>query len=311
RDSISILYMDGKELKSAPEPLCGEERNLQSAPEPPHMDDRDLQCAPEPLNDSGEAVRCAPRMHGGGHADCGGVALVTGGGRRLGAVLCRELSRIGFAVAVVYHQSEPAARRLAKSLRDQGGRAEALSMDLTNPARIATLVHEVERSLGPLRLLVNNAGVFAPTQSEAGTWEAMDAVFKGNLQGPLWLSLKAAERMRRHGGGSIINLADVWGERPLAGHAAYCAAKAGVIMMTQVLARDLAPDKIRVNAIAPGGVLPPDSPDDAAPFQVMLQHTPLASHAHPEAILRAVRYLLDAPFVTGEILHVDGGRRLV
>ncbi|MEO5371908.1 MAG: SDR family NAD(P)-dependent oxidoreductase [Magnetococcus sp. DMHC-1] len=241
---------------------------------------------------------------------CEGVALVTGGGKRLGATLCQELARLGFAVAVVYHHSEPAARRLAKDLRSQGGQAEALAVDLANPARILSLLHDVERGLGPVRLLVNNAGVFAPTRTVDGSWEAMDALFKSNLQGPLWLSLKAAENMRRHGGGLIINMADLWGERPLAGHAAYCASKAGLIMATQVLARDLAP-QVRVNAIAPGGILPPDSPTDAAPFQTLLQHTPLAHHANPDAVLRAVRYLLAAPFVTGEILHVDGGRRLV
>ncbi|MBF0426462.1 MAG: SDR family NAD(P)-dependent oxidoreductase [Magnetococcales bacterium] len=237
------------------------------------------------------------------------VALVTGGGRRLGALLCQELAGMGFAVAVAYQRAAEPAQRLAEAIRASGGEALALPLDLTNPDAAAVLLDAIAERLGPLRLVVHNAGAFAPTPVTGGDWSAMSTLFQINLQGPLWLSLQAATRMRANGGGQIIHIADLWGERPLAGHVAYCAAKAGVLMATQVLARDLAP-LIRVNAIAPGAILPPDPPASAEPFQTLLRRTPLADHATPRAVVEAVRYLLAAPFVTGEILHVDGGRRL-
>ncbi|MBF0272496.1 MAG: SDR family NAD(P)-dependent oxidoreductase [Magnetococcales bacterium] len=243
----------------------------------------------------------------------GGVALVTGGGKRLGAALCRDLARIGFKVGVVYHRDPDAARQIVEEILGQGGVARSFPLNLNDPGSVDVLLDEASQAMGGVPgLLVNNAGRFHPTRIDGGSWEEMDELFRVNLQGPLWLALRAGARMAAHGGGQIVNICDIWGERPLAGHAAYGASKAGMIMATQVLARDLAP-RVRVNAIAPGAILPPEalSGPEAEAYQRLLTRTPLAAQAGPEAVTGALRYLLTAPYVTGEILRVDGGRRLV
>ncbi len=240
----------------------------------------------------------------------GGVALVTGGGHRLGAAICRDLAKLGYRVAVVYHQSRLAAEAVLAEIREQGGEGACFSVNLSNPAEITQLLSAVERELGRPHLVVNNAARYLPTHLEEGTWEGLEQVFKVNLQGPLWLALRAAAQMKPDGG-QIINICDIWGERPLPEHAAYSASKAGLIMATRSLARDLAP-LVRVNAIAPGAVLPPKEGGMADPgFQKILSRTPMTRHAGPTAVLQALRYLLTAHFVTGEVLHVDGGRHLV
>ncbi|MBF0143811.1 MAG: SDR family NAD(P)-dependent oxidoreductase [Magnetococcales bacterium] len=243
----------------------------------------------------------------------GRVALVTGGGRRLGKEISLELARLGFRVGVAYHRRQESAAKVVEEIRLAGGEARALALDLTNPARLESFLSEAERQLdGVPTLLVNNAALFHPTPLENPSWETLGELLQVNLQGPLWLSLQAAQRMSRHDGGQIINICDLWGERPLKGHAAYSAAKAGLIMATRALARDLGP-AIRVNGIAPGAVLPPEegSGPEMEAYRSLLARTPLAAEATPEAVVQAVRYLLTARFVTGEILHVDGGRRWV
>ncbi|MBF0213420.1 MAG: SDR family NAD(P)-dependent oxidoreductase [Magnetococcales bacterium] len=242
----------------------------------------------------------------------GGVALVTGGGRRLGAAICRDLARIGFDVGVVYHRDLEPARNLVDEIVRSGGVAYPFRLDWHDPTSAETLLEEATQALGGVpRLLVNNASRFQPTGIEGTSWEELETLFRVNLQGPMWLSWCAARRMIGHGGGQIVNICDIWGERPLAGYAAYGASKAGLIMATQVMARDLAPD-VRVNAIAPGAILPPEINDgpEAEAFQRLLSRTPLARQAGPEAVIRALHYLLTAPYVTGEILRVDGGRSL-
>lgn len=238
-----------------------------------------------------------------------GVALVTGGGSRLGAMICRDLASLGFVVALTYHRSETCAAQLARQIEAGGGIAQIFALDLMCSQNIVAVVGDVERHLGRITLLVNNAGVFLPDSTQGG-WEAMEHIFKVNLQGPLWLSRLVAQAMKQSAvRGHIISMCDIWGERPLGGHATYGAAKSGMIMATRVLARDLAPD-IRVNAIAPGAVLPPESGRYHG-FETMVSRTPLANQRGPEAVLHALRYLLGAGFVTGEVLHVDGGRHLV
>ncbi|MBF0628215.1 MAG: SDR family oxidoreductase [Magnetococcales bacterium] len=242
-----------------------------------------------------------------------GVALVTGGGRRLGAAICRELASQGFGVAVLYHRDADAAHQTAAAIVDSGGLARSFRLDWREPEGVEKLLDAACQALGGApTLLVNNAARFQPTALDGGSWEGMSELVRVNLQGPIWLMLRVARRMADHGGGQIVNIADIWGERPLGGHAVYCATKAGLIMATQVLARDLAP-AVRVNAIAPGAILPPDDGAGAeaiAAYHRLLARTPLAGQAGPEAVTGALRYLLTAPYVTGEILRVDGGRRL-
>ncbi|MBF0108201.1 MAG: SDR family NAD(P)-dependent oxidoreductase [Magnetococcales bacterium] len=236
-----------------------------------------------------------------------GVALVTGGAVRLGARISHDLASLGFSVALTYHRSGDAALDLTRKIEREGGVARPFSLDLADPENISFLVASVERHLGPISLLVNNAGVFLADSGPEG-WALLEHQLKINLQGPLWLSMEVARSMEQAGiKGQIITIADIWGERPLSRHAAYGAAKAGMIMATQVLARDLAPD-IRVNAIAPGAVYPPPKEDPG--YTTMRSRTPLAAASGADAVLAAIHYLLEAGFVTGEVLHVDGGRRL-
>ncbi|MEO5345902.1 MAG: SDR family oxidoreductase [Magnetococcus sp. YQC-9] len=238
-----------------------------------------------------------------------GVALVTGGNRRLGAAICRDLARLGYAVAVGYHRDQQAAEAVVAEIQAKGGIGGGYRLDLTTPDGVEALLTAVERDFGrKLAVLVNSAGMFEATPPDGGSWQAMSVLLQVNLQGPLWWSLQAAQRMKAHGNGVIVQIADLWGERPLAGHAVYGAAKAGLLMATRVLARDLAP-QVRVNAIAPGAILPPEDGMDPG-YQRMLERTPLAGQAGPEAVVMAVRYLLGADYVTGEVLHVDGGRGL-
>lgn len=244
----------------------------------------------------------------------GGVALVTGGAHHIGAAICQDLARLGYRVAVLYYRSKVPAEVLVETIQAQGGKAKPFYLDQSDPDQIARLLHDVERAWGIPDLLVNNASLFLPTPLGETTWETLGLLCQVNLQGPVWLAMRVGERMRHRAsktgqGGQIIQLCDIWGERPLAGYSVYSATKAGLIMATRALAREMAPF-VRVNAIAPGAVLSKGSVGEDPNFQKMLSRTPLAHHAGPESIQQAVRYLLTAQFVTGEILHVDGGRRL-
>lgn len=245
----------------------------------------------------------------------GQVALVTGGAKHIGAALCRDLAHLGYRVAVTYYRSQTEAEALVAAIQTRGGEAKPFFFDATQPDQVTALLDGVEEALGVPDLLINNASLFSPTHLQASTWEELELLCRVNLQGPMWLAMRVAERMQRprfgeKRGGHMIQLCDIWGARPLAGHTVYSATKAGLIMATRALARDMAPT-IRVNAIAPGAVLAHAPGTEDARFQRMLSRTPLSQHAGPEAVLQAVRYLLTAHFVTGEILYVDGGRHLV
>lgn len=236
-----------------------------------------------------------------------GTAVVTGGAKRIGAAICRELAGLGYHVAVCYRDSVTEAEDLVAELRTLGVEAASFAVELRNPRAMEQLMLDVEDALGPITLLVNNASQFAPTRLQDCSWEGMENLTRVNLLAPLWLAVLAQRRMAA--GGLIINLCDIWGERPLRGHTAYSASKAGLIMATRSLAREMAPE-VRVNAIAPGALLPREAQAEEG-YRQMLGLTPLAEQAAPEAVLRAIRYLISAHYVTGEVLHVDGGRRWV
>ncbi|MBF0127525.1 MAG: SDR family oxidoreductase, partial [Magnetococcales bacterium] len=232
---------------------------------------------------------------------------------RLGGAVSRELGASGYRVGVLYHREREAASECVAAIDRQGGGAVMAALDLADPGSMERCLREVEMAFGaPPALLVQCAGRFAPTPVEAEPeWEGIERLMRINLQGPLWLALRVARTMNLGAGGQIILMGDIWGERPLRGHAAYSAAKAGLLMATRALAKDFAP-RVRVNAIAPGALLPPETPHgpSAEGYRQLLARTPLAEQAGPQAVLHALRYLLDAPFVTGEILRVDGGRLL-
>ena len=231
------------------------------------------------------------------------VALVTGGGKRVGATLVRTLAARGFSVAVHYHSSRQEAEALATSL---GNGARAFCANLADPAAPSRLIGEVVAALGGLDVLVNSAASFLRTPLDRVTTADWDAVFAVNLRAPFFLSIEAAKHMTETG--VIINIADLAAFEGWPNYVPHGAAKAGVVQITRALARQLAP-RIRVNAIVPGVVLLPEG-TTAQESGRLAATTPLRRHGTPVDVARAMTYLLDATFVTGELLFVDGGRHV-
>jgi pteridine reductase len=236
------------------------------------------------------------------------VALITGAAKRLGAVTARRLHGAGFNIAIHYHTSADDARRLAAELNaDRGESAWVLRQNLATADAGARLVAALEKKTGRLDALINNASVFDETPldgADPATWERIQAI---NLRTPYFLGVHAA-RLLGQERGSIVNIVDIHAERPRRGYSMYCASKAGLLAVTRSLALELAP-AVRVNAIAPGAILWADSEDDTQRAE-WLQATPLARRGEPADIADAVLYLVHAPYVTGQVIGVDGGRSL-
>jgi NAD(P)-dependent dehydrogenase (short-subunit alcohol dehydrogenase family) len=240
-----------------------------------------------------------------------GVALVTGG-RRIGIVVARELARSGAHVALVYRRSRPEADEAADAVRAVGRHAVVLQADLADVDACSRVVADTVREFGRLDVLVNMASRYEAKALEdlsVGDWDAQLAV---DLRAA-WLCAKAAiPHMRGLRGGRIINFAD-WvaasGRPRYQGYLPYYVAKAGVIALTQALALELASDRILVNAIAPGPIVPPDgtSAEEAAKVE---RATPLGRWGGEIEIAKIVLALVESDFVTGETIRVDGGRHL-
>jgi pteridine reductase len=241
------------------------------------------------------------------------VALVTGAAQRIGAAIARELHAAGCNVLLHCRSSRAEADALAAELnamrRDS---AAVLQADLTQLPQVEQLAAAAIAHWSHIDLLVNNASGFFPTPVGTVNEPEWDSLFASNLKGPFFLSqaLVPALRERR---GAIVNIVDVYAELPLAQHAVYTMAKAGVAMMTRALAQELGPD-VRVNGVAPGAILWPaeENPElGGAKAEALLAQTALKRIGDPADIARAVRYLgLEAGYVTGQILAVDGGRTL-
>lgn len=238
----------------------------------------------------------------------GKAVLVTGAARRVGATIARAFHEAGARVAVHCRRSKAEADALVAAMNAaRPGSARTFQADLADPAACSPLVAAVVRDLGRLDVLVNNASTFYPTPVGAITPDQFDDLIGSNLRAPLFLSQAAAPELARREG-LILNLADIHGLRPLARHAVYCAAKAGLVMLTRSLARELGP-AIRVNAIAPGPVLWPEQGPDAALRERIVARTALQRAGSPEDVAKAALFFATAaPFVTGEVLAVDGGR---
>ncbi|UPG89744.1 pteridine reductase [Luteibacter aegosomaticola] len=238
------------------------------------------------------------------------VILVTGGARRVGAVICRRLHAAGCSIALHYRSSADDAEALAAELNAQRPDSVALfSGALEKPATPENLVGDVLAVFGRLNGLVNNASAFYPTPIGETTQAQWDDLFAANARAPFFLSQAAAPALRESKG-AIVNIVDIYAERPLAGHTVYVMAKAALTMLTQSLAKELAPE-VRVNAVAPGAILWPESgkPEEAA--DALIAKTPLARKGEPEDVAEAVRWLmLDAHYTTGQVVRVDGGRAL-
>jgi pteridine reductase len=241
------------------------------------------------------------------------VALVTGAAQRIGAAIARELHAAGCNVLLHCRSSRAEADALAAELNAvRHDSAAVLQADLTQLPQVEQLAAAAIAHWNHIDLLVNNASGFFPTPVGTVNEPEWDSLFASNLKGPFFLSqaLVPALRERR---GAIVNIVDVYAELPLAQHAVYTMAKAGVAMMTRALAQELGPD-VRVNGVAPGVILWPaeENPElGGAKAEALLAQTALKRIGDPADIARAVRYLgLEAGYVTGQILAVDGGRTL-
>ncbi len=240
----------------------------------------------------------------------GQTALVTGGARRVGAEIVRVLHGAGANVAIHCHRSGKEAEALCTELAAlRPGSAAVFSADLLDIATLAPLVNAVVARFQGLQLLVNNASSFYPTPFGRVTAAAWTDLMGTNLQAPLFLSQAAAPELKRSGG-LIINIIDIHGLRALPDYIVYSTAKAALMHLTRALARELAP-AVRVNGIAPGPVLWPEAGMAAGLQQEIIARTPLGRAGSPADVARAVRFFAtEAPFVTGQILAVDGGRSL-
>jgi pteridine reductase len=235
------------------------------------------------------------------------VALITGAARRIGAEIARALQGAGYNVALHCHRSRAEAEALAAELEAQRpDSARVLRADLGAVAELAGLVADAAGLWGGLDALVNNAAVFYPTPLATLTEAQWDDCLGANLKAPLFLAQAAAGPLRQRAG-CIVNIVDIYAERPLPGYPLYSVAKAGLAALTQALAVELAPE-VRVNGVAPGAIL---WSEEGGAKPEILARVPLARCGEPADIARAVLFLISqAPYVTGQILAVDGGRKL-
>jgi pteridine reductase len=240
----------------------------------------------------------------------GRCVLVTGGAKRLGAAIGRRLHAAGADLVVHYHRSRPAADALIAELEiARAGSALAVCADLHDVERLPALVEAALARFGRLDVLVNNASTFYPTPVGSITPEQFDDLVGTNLRAPLFLSQAAAPALRASQG-LILNMVDIHGRRPLKAHPVYSAAKAGLVMLTRSLARELGPE-IRVNGIAPGPVLWPERDLDESLKAEIVAKTALKRSGSAEDIARtAYFFAAEAPYVTGQVIAVDGGRSI-
>lgn len=240
------------------------------------------------------------------------VALVTGAAHRIGAQMARTLHHAGLNIVAHYGHSKDAATALVNELNEaRADSATAIQADLTNLQDVALLAQRGIASWGHIDALVNNASRFYPTEVSNVTPETWADLMQANVRGPFFLSQALAPVLAERKG-CIINIVDIYAERPLKGYSVYSISKAGIAMLTQSLATELGPD-VRVNGISPGAIL---WPEDAAALndsakQSIIKKTALGREGSPADIAETARFLIqDAPYITGQIIAVDGGRSL-
>jgi len=240
------------------------------------------------------------------------VVLITGGAKRVGASITRELHRQGANLMLHYHTSEAEAIALQGELNSVRPDSVAITQcNLLETGCLPALVSATLQTFGKLDALVNNASSYYPTELGTIKLEQWEDLMGSNLKAPLFLSQAAADALQASEG-CIVNITDMHIERPKKNYIVYSAAKAGLVSLTKSLAQELAP-KVRVNAVAPGPVLWPDNNQefDEQYRQQVINQTLLKRTGEPSDIAKAVRFLIyDAPFITGHVLAVDGGRNI-
>ncbi|MGD2133185.1 MAG: SDR family oxidoreductase [Maricaulaceae bacterium] len=238
------------------------------------------------------------------------AVLVTGAGARVGKAIALTLGRAGWAVAVHYNRSKGPAEETAQAIRDAGGRAAAVQGDLSDPDALAAIIPAAAEALdGPLTALVNNASTFEDDRLTSMTAESWDHHLAANLRAPCFLAQGFAAQLPAEAEGAIVNILDQRVKKPTPQFFTYSLSKAGLAWATVTMAQELAP-RTRVNAVLPGPTLKNPRQSDAD-WEKQTKATILGRGSPPEDIADAVRYLLDASAVTGQLLAVDGGQHLV
>lgn len=240
------------------------------------------------------------------------VVLITGAAHRIGATIATTLHAEGMKVVLHYRNSASAARALAAELNAaRPDSVVTVQGDLLDIARLPAVVEEAANAWGHIDVLVNNASTFYPTQVGEVNETQWEELIGSNLKAPFFLAQAAAPHLRQ-AEGCIVNIVDIHADRPLKGYPVYSIAKAGLVMLTKALAKELGP-AVRVNAVAPGAILWPENANelDSAAQQEIISRTALKRRGEPMDIARAVRFLVrDALYMSGQVLTVDGGRTL-
>ncbi len=236
------------------------------------------------------------------------AALVTGAAKRIGRAIALDLARDGWAVAVHYHRSAADAQEVVAEITEAGGRAAAVAADLGNESDVLTLVARAAEAVGPLGLLVNNASTFDYDAALTATRAGWDHHMEANLRAPFVLTQGFARQLAAEAGGVVVNMIDqrVWNLTPH--FVTYTLSKAGLWTLTRTMALALAP-RIRVNAIGPGPTLP-SARQTPEQFERQCRSMPLGHGTTPEEICAAVRFILAAPAMTGQMIALDGGQHL-
>ena len=240
------------------------------------------------------------------------TVLITGGAKRIGAEIARLLHADGMNIVIHYRSSNGDAQQLCNQLNQlRDNSAIILQANLLQINELTALVEKSVAHWGGLDVLINNASTFYPTPVGEITEAQWDDLMGSNLKAPLFLSQAAAPHLK-HQRGCIVNIVDVHGIRPMKNHPVYCAAKAGLAMLTQSLAKELGP-QVRVNGVAPGAIMWPENnlEQDEALREMILERTALKRQGEPKDIAAAVRFLIrDADYITGQVIPVCGGRSI-
>lgn len=237
-------------------------------------------------------------------------ALITGGAKRIGASIATRLHEAGFNITIHYHHSADAAHALADQLNTKRTNSTITAKaDLLNEMEQRHIVDFHLAHWQQLDVLVNNASRFYPTPIENATRAQWQELMESNIEAPFFLSQYCVPALQKSAG-SIINIADIYAEHPLRNHSIYSISKAAIVMLTKTLATELAPT-IRVNAVSPGNILwPSDNIPDDEHQQKILSRIPLQKQGTPSDLAEAVLFLINQPYMTGQTIAVDGGKRL-
>ena len=237
------------------------------------------------------------------------VALVTGGGIRIGRAIALTLAGAGADVIVNYNHSRDAAQETVREIAGLGVHSVALRADVSRPAQVASMFRAIDKRFGRLDLLVNNAGVFFPRKWDELEERDFDRVLGANLKGPFFCAQAAARMMMRQGEGNIINISSLGGLQAWPSYMHYCASKAALISLTRTLAKALAPT-IRVNSVAPGTILFPDEARTST-VRKLIRSIPVRKPGAASDIAQMVLFLsTQSEFITGQIFPVDGGKSI-